>query len=157
MLELLVAEQPRFAVILTSRGLYVDQALAVQRAFAPRDLAFVVGFDKIVQIFDPRYYDDREEALCRLFELARFQVAPRDGTGTAELAALLARPENQPYAARVAWLPLDALAEREQRLSSTLVRQLLAEGQDVSWAVPEAVARYIKQTDCYGVRRQEQQ
>ena len=71
-----------WAVALVNRGLYVDQAELFRGALPGlRDLTFLVGFDKIVQIFDPRYYDDREAALGRLFGLASFAVAPRAGSG----------------------------------------------------------------------------
>ena len=151
MLAALVAEEPRFAAVAVNRGLYLEQAIAVDEAFAPADLAFLVGFDKIVQILDPRYYADRELALRRLFGLARFLVAPRDGAGAAELAALFARPEQWPYAGRVRFLPLGELAAREQRLSSTLVRRALARGEAVDWAVPAAILPALRRTDAYRV------
>ena len=37
----------------------------------------IYGYDKVVQIFDPRYYDDRDAALDRLFALSSLLVAPR--------------------------------------------------------------------------------
>jgi nicotinic acid mononucleotide adenylyltransferase len=109
MLLALVRSRPDLGVVLVNRGLYVDQAELV-RATVPgvRDLWFVVGFDKIVQIFDPRYYRNRDEALDRLFSLARFFVAPRDDAGRVSLADLLARPENRRYAEAVEFLDLAA-------------------------------------------------
>ena len=102
LLELTAARAPRFGVLLLNRGLYVDQAAAVRSAFpAVRDVVFLVGYDKIVQIFDPRYYDDRDAALECLFRLARFLVAPRADAGPEELDALLSRPENRPFASAV--------------------------------------------------------
>ena len=60
-----VQDQPRYGVLLFNRGLYVDQALAVHMRDGQvwMTLLFLVGYDKIVQIFDPRYYDDRDAAL----------------------------------------------------------------------------------------------
>ena len=56
-----VQDQPRYGVLLFNRGLYVDQALAAHAQWPDLDtLLFLVGYDKIVQIFDPRYYDDRD-------------------------------------------------------------------------------------------------
>lgn len=149
LLASLVAEEPRFGAVACNRGLYLDQAIAIGAAFAPRDLAFVAGFDKIVQILDPKYYADRAAALHHLFTLARFLVAPRDGAGAAELALLFAQPENRPYAERVRFLPLSALEGREQRLSATLVRAALARGEDVAWAVPPAILPALRRTDAY--------
>jgi nicotinamide-nucleotide adenylyltransferase len=149
MLAALVAAEPRFAAVACNRGLYADQAQAIQAAFAPADLAFVVGYDKIVQILDPRYYVARDAALRPLFARARFLVAPRAGAGEAELRALFARPENRPYADRVTYLPLDALPEAERGLSSTRVRELLARGEDVAAVVPPAVLPVLRRIAAY--------
>lgn len=149
MLAALVAAEPRFALVGANRGLYLDQARAAHAAFAPHDLAFIVGFDKIVQIVDPQYYDDRDAALDELFRLARFLVAPRDGATSDELDALFARPENRPYAGRARFLPLSRLDADAQQLSSTRVRELLARGEDVSWAIPKAVWSLLKGMKAY--------
>ncbi len=116
-----VQDQPRYGVLLFNRGLYVDQALAVHTRWPDLDdLLFLVGYDKIVQIFDPRYYDDRDAALRELFRLASFLVAPRDDATADDLAALLSRPENRPFAARVRSLPLPSAVTA---VSSTGLRQ----------------------------------
>jgi nicotinic acid mononucleotide adenylyltransferase len=126
--QLVAFARPRHeTVALLNRGLYVDQAEAL-RAGACQDARVVVlvGFDKVVQIFDPRYYADREAALTALFSAADLLVAPRDGAGAAELAALLALPENQPYACHVAPLDLPTAYESD---SSTEARRLAAAPQ----------------------------
>lgn len=152
MLALMATGQPRLGVALCNRGLYLDQAIALQDAFAPHDLAFVVGFDKIVQILDPRYYVNRDDALRSLFRQAHFLVAPRDGTDEAMLDELFGRPENREYRSRVAFLPLSALQAKEQALSSTLVRELLGRGKDAGWAVPAAIAGYLQRANPYQER-----
>jgi nicotinic acid mononucleotide adenylyltransferase len=108
MLDALVAEHPRLGSMLINRGLYVDQA-ALVRSVWPHidDVVFAVGFDKIVQIFDPRYYDDRETALTQLFDLARFLVAPRAAGGPDEIRELVGRPDNARFADRVTVLEVD--------------------------------------------------
>ena len=112
------------ALAVVDAGLYADQAEAFRALLAPSaELWLLVGFDKIVQIFDPRYYVDREAALRRLFAAAGLLVAPRAGHGQPDLAALLAAPENHAYAGRVRYLPLPAdLAA----ISSTAARAALA-------------------------------
>ena len=139
-------------IMLFNRGLYVEQAVAVHRAF-PRvsDLYFLIGFDKIVQIFDPHYYKDRDRALDELFEQAEFLVAPRGEAGPAELAMLLNRPENRRYAGHVHILPLNATY---RYISSTNIRQgLLIHEQEV----PSEVLRFIHKAHVYDtpVKRQD--
>jgi nicotinamide-nucleotide adenylyltransferase len=96
----------QLGIFLTNRGLYVEQARAARAAF-PRasQIVFVVGYDKIEQIFDPRYYQDRDAALNELFALASFLVAPRANREAADVAALLQQPGNRQFQDRVQVLP----------------------------------------------------
>lgn len=129
-------------VVVTNRGLYAEQAVALH-ALCPRleALAFVTGYDKIVQIFDPRYYDDRDAALDLLFSRASFLVAPRGAAGAADLAALLTRPENNRYAPQVQVLPI---AGELKEVSSTRAR----DRGDLA-NVPDLAADFIRATGCY--------
>ncbi len=131
-------------IMLFNRGLYVEQAAAVHRTF-PRvsNLYFLIGFDKIVQIFDPRYYKDRNQALDELFELADFLVAPRGEFGPEELDKLLNRSENRQYARHVHSLPLSAAY---RNISSTNIRQGLSAHEQ---EVPSEVRRFIHETHVY--------
>src|SRR5229473_1122439 len=108
-------------IMLFNRGLYVEQAEAVWASF-PKviKLYFLIGFDKIVQILDPRYYKDRDAALHELFALAELLVAPRGDAGPKELTNLLSRPENQPFASYIHPLPLSAAYHD---ISSTRIRE----------------------------------
>lgn len=117
---------PGNAVALVNRGLYVDQARALRAVLAPdAELAIVIGFDKLVQIFDARYYEDRDAALDALFAEAELLVAPREGFGAEDIQALLAQPENRRYAARVRTLEL---APAHTRDSSSDIRVLARAG-----------------------------
>ena len=142
-----VARRRRCGVAVANRGLYVDEAEALAPLLAPgAELWFVVGHDKIVQIFDPRYYADRDAALARLFALAGFLVAPRADASAAALAALLARPENAPYRHRVRPLPLPA-AYRDQ--SATALREALAAGRAPHHLIAPEAAAFSAATGCY--------
>jgi nicotinamide-nucleotide adenylyltransferase len=113
------------ALVLLNRGLYVDEARTIRALLAPSaELTLIVGYDKIVQIFDPKYYADRDAALRKLFSLARLLVAPRAGEGPEALAALLAQPENRPFAAHVRYFDVPAGYAYD---SSTEARALAAE------------------------------
>jgi nicotinamide-nucleotide adenylyltransferase len=135
---------PHTGILLFNRGLYVEQAEAIRSQYPEvRHLYFLLGFDKIAQIFDARYYEDRDKALRELFALAEILVAPRAGAGPAELTALLAQPENAPFAHHVHLLPLNA---SYRDISSSHVRQDVAEhAQDV----PPEVQSYIRDTAAY--------
>src|SRR2546422_2182467 len=111
-------------VALVNRGLYFEQAQAFRSLLgAAVELNFVVGMDKLVQIFDPRYYQDRDAALRQLFALASLIVANRGDLAQEEFNWLLDRPENQPYRPHVRFCPLPpAIAD----LSATAVRDDLA-------------------------------
>jgi nicotinic acid mononucleotide adenylyltransferase len=141
-------EGRRPGVVATARGLYVDQARALQR-LAPRAgrIIFVTGFDKIVQIFDPRYYEDRDAALDDLFQRATFLVAPRDASTAADLESLLDRAENRRYAGGVAGMQISPdLAG----VSSTAVRAAVAAGHGLNGIVPDAVLRHLLATGAFG-------
>jgi hypothetical protein len=109
-------------LLLFAGGLYVEQARAAH-ALLPgaEEIALIVGFDKAPQIFDARYYADRDAALDELFAEAELVVAPRAGKSEADLRALLALPENRRYAGRIHYTPLPALYATD---SSTEAREL---------------------------------
>jgi nicotinamide-nucleotide adenylyltransferase len=135
LLEML-AEPVGDIVAFTNAGLYVDQAESLHNAFPGiTDLAFLVGHDKIVQIFDPRYYEDRERALDRLFAAARFCVAPRAGDDGEALNTLLKQPENRRYADSVTAIALD---QRLRDRSSSAIRSGARHG------VPPVVASFLE-------------
>jgi nicotinamide-nucleotide adenylyltransferase len=135
---------PGVGIMLFNRGLYVEQAEGMRAAFpAVTRLLFLVGFDKIVQIFDPHYYTDRDTALGELFALAEILVAPRKDAGEDALRALLDKPENRQFARFVHLLPLDA---SYRQVSSTHIRQDFAGHQQ---DVPPEVERFIEETGAY--------
>ena len=135
---------PGAGIMLFNRGLYVEQAEAVRTSFPEVErLFFLIGFDKIVQILDPRYYDNRDAALNELFKLAELLVAPRGGADADDLTDLLRQAQNQPFAQYIHALPFDP-AYRD--ISSTRIRQQVDE---YSHDVPEEVQRFIRETHAY--------
>lgn len=135
-------------VALVNRGLYVEQAALLAERYPSSRIVFIVGHDKIVQIFDPRYYEEREAALRALFARATFRVAPRAGRGDAALQTLLAQDGNAPFAPGVAALALDADADVDA-LSSTAVREKVGAGAPWELLVPHEAARFIREARPY--------
>jgi nicotinic acid mononucleotide adenylyltransferase len=151
-----------FSVGVCSHGLYADQAEAAAAIFPGAELSFLVGSDKVIQIFDHRWYRDRDAALDRLFGLARLVVAPRADQGE-PLREILRAPENRRFADHVDMLRLHPAVSD---LSSTRIRGLLRAGADPVGLVPQAVAGLIialrafmtpvtadgEEVDAYGIR-----
>jgi len=131
-------------ILLFNRGLYVEQAEAIQRSF-PRvkRILFLIGFDKIVQILDPHYYEDRDVSLHDLFHLAELLVAPRGKAGEKELEDLIQQPQNRQFARYIHPLPLSS-AYRD--VSSTNVRQRVNE---YVHEVPQEVQQFMRNTRVY--------
>lgn len=139
--------EPWLGVVATNRGLYVEHAAVLRELFPQVEwLAFLVGYDKIVQILDPRYYQDRDAALRELCALASLLVAPREEGELEDVERLMARPENTPFCACVR--PLDLPADC-RRLASSLARSALQQGQPAGDDLPPATRRFIAATRCY--------
>jgi nicotinic acid mononucleotide adenylyltransferase len=112
---------PDTGILLFNRGLYVEQAEALRNSFPHvHRILFLMGFDKIVQIFDPRYYADRDASLEELFNQAELLVVPRGSGGYAELQALLHRPENERFAR---YVQIQSFAQVFRDISATRVRE----------------------------------
>ena len=147
LLALLTADDPWAAVVVVNRGLYSEQAPGFRTCFGvDADLRFIVGMDKVLQIFDPRYYEDRDAALDTLFAHVRLIAANREDWGDEALRALLDRPENAPYRDRVQPLTLSPHL-RDQ--SSSAVRRGVERGEPAGDAVAPAVREFIEATGAY--------
>jgi nicotinamide-nucleotide adenylyltransferase len=138
-LTALVAGRPVVEVALSSHGLIADQVEAAARRFPGSRLVVGMGSDKVLQLLDPRWYDDRATALDRLTGLATVAYAARAGEDEA-VAATLARPENEPW--RAAFVDL-GLPSGVAGVSSREVRARLRAGEDVSDLVPAEVLPFL--------------
>ncbi|MHB8513252.1 MAG: nucleotidyl transferase family protein [Actinomycetota bacterium] len=130
------------AIGICAHGLYAHQAESAARAFNAKEIVFLAGSDKLFQIFDDVWYEDRDRSLDALFERARVMVAPRGDT-IEQIQSVLAEPRNARYAERVEVLPLHPAVGD---LSSTRVRGLLASGSDSAGLVPSSVKELCAQT-----------
>lgn len=150
-LALFAEAHPGVGVALVNRGLYVDQAALLRSAWPGlAELWAIVGFDKIVQIFDPRYYADRDAALEELFSLAGVLVAPRAEATAADLRRLLDRPENRRFRERVRLLPLPP---ELAGLSSSDLRSGAGAGLVAGQEVPGVVRAFVASTHAYSAPR----
>jgi nicotinic acid mononucleotide adenylyltransferase len=130
--------RPGRGVALCSHGLYADQAEAAGRAFPASGIVFGLGSDKVAQLLDPGWYDNREAALDRLFSTARVAYAVREGE---EDRLSVALGEASRWRDRLE--PL-ALPPELAGLSSRRIREEVAGGRDVAELVPPEVLPFIE-------------
>lgn len=145
--RLLHTRLPHAGILLFNCGLYIEQAQAIHTAF-PRvkRIFFLMGFDKIMQILDPHYYEDRDSVLSVLFKLAVLLVAPRGKAGEQALNELLQKPENQRFTEFIHMLPLDPAY---RAISSTQVRVNSDQTANVIHPVPQEVRQFMRETRAY--------
>ena len=128
---------PVIGVAISSHGRYVDQAEAFARTFPGARPVIAVGSDKVLQLLDPVWYDDRDAALARLFAVADIAYAARSG-GEEELDRLLASEPR--WAPRLRQLDVSPTLAR---ISSRDVRRRVRAGEDVGALVPEQVRPFL--------------
>lgn len=134
-------------VAVVNRGLYYEQAQAFRTLLGEYvALSFVVGMDKLLQILDPKYYQDREAALQQLFALTSLIVANRSAMARAEFERILDQPENRAYRQHIHFCPL---SEEVADVSATAVRDGLAAGRSIDKLVPEETAEFLAETRAF--------
>jgi nicotinate (nicotinamide) nucleotide adenylyltransferase len=149
MLLALFGDDPQISLGISNRGMFLEKIEAMRKVYSRRhtQIYFIVGYDTIVRVLDPTYYEDREEALRSLFAQARFLVANRGGCEERDIKELFGLEENRAFAARV--LPI-TLPPALTRISSSQVRQHLAEGKSVHGLVPSKLEEFIQKQGFYG-------
>ncbi len=130
-----------------NKGLYFEQVKAFRSLLGNKTrIFFVVGMDNVMQIFDPRYYQDRDKALKGLFTEVHLIAANRGPWGENELKEFLSKKENQVFEDRV--YPL-TLPEGLRDLTSTELRTRIAKGVSVQDHLPEVVDKFVDTTGAY--------
>lgn len=143
-----IAQRAGMGVAVCSSGLYTDMADAAALLYPGTEIAFLIGSDKVSQIFNPSYYSDRDAALDALFARARLIVAPRTDDGGA-VRDVIERAENRRWSHRVSVLPLHPAVSD---LSSTRVRGLLQSGAEPAGLVPSAVGTFLGEVGAFAPR-----
>lgn len=130
------------SVGISSHGRYIDKVTALKAVYpVETEYHFIVGYDTLVRIFDPKYYTNAPAELEHLFSQCRFIAANRDDVDIGTIKHFLAQPGLQPYSSSVACLSLpDCYAE----VSSTEVRQRIAQGDTISHLVPPIIAEFLE-------------
>jgi nicotinamide-nucleotide adenylyltransferase len=147
MILVLFGDDPRISFGIATQGLFLDKVEALHQAY-PQDtqIYFIVGYDTIVRVIDPIYYEERDEALHALFSHARFLVANRGDRDEGDLTELFGHEENRPFAEQV--MPF-TLPPAVARISSSEVRARLAEGRSIKGLVPSALEEFLLKRGFY--------
>ena len=129
--------QEGFSVGVSSHGRYIDKVTALKAILPPETVFyFIVGYDTLVRIFDPKYYTDFHTELRELFIEARFIVANRAEADIKTIESFMNEPEIRRYAPYVSCL---LLPDVYAYMSSTEVRELLMQGEAIEHLVPPSI------------------
>lgn len=129
--------RPRLSVAAVHHGRFVDKLEAIRTAYPEATrVVFLLGFDTLVRLFDPKYYGDRKGSLTRLFDGSECIVANRGTDAPGAVEGFLARPDVAPFADRIhpIRLPGDLAA-----VSATEVRARLARKESIAGVVPPEI------------------
>jgi nicotinic acid mononucleotide adenylyltransferase len=141
MLLALFGDDPQISLGIANRGLFLEKVEALHQLY-PRgtEIYFIVGYDTIVRVLNPTYYEDREKALHELFSQVRFLVANRGDCDVRDLQEFFQHEENRPFATRISPLMLPPTLAR---ISSSEVRQQLAGGRSIQGLVPPMLEEFL--------------
>ena len=134
----------RFSVGVSSHGRYIDKVTALKTISPPEtEFYFIVGYDTLVRIFDPKYYTDFHAELEALFETARFIVANRAEADIETIGSFMTQPEIRRYASYVSCI---LLPDVYAYMSSTEVRELLARDEAIEHLVPPSILAMLNES-----------
>ncbi|MCD6505028.1 FAD-dependent oxidoreductase [Candidatus Poribacteria bacterium] len=146
MLHLVARMYDRFWVGISSHGRFVDKARAIRSSFPHVFPFFIVGYDTLVRIFDPKYYENPEGEIGELFDKARLIVFTRGDKTIDDVLRFMRHPSRSKFSDKVLAMEIP---ERLAHLSSTLVREKVAAGGDISGMIPEEIRGFIERTELY--------
>lgn len=133
--------QNNISIGVSSHGRYIDKVTALKAVYPyDTELFFIVGYDTLVRIFDPKYYADINAELEHLFSQCRFIAANRDNVDIETIKLYLSQTSRKRYSKHIDLLSLpDDYAE----ISSTEVRHRIETGESISHLVPTIVADFL--------------
>lgn len=134
-------ERKDVSVGISSHGRYIDKVQALNEIYPDMtEFHFIVGYDTLTRIFDPKYYTDIQSELQHLFSQCCFITANRENVDIETIEQFLAQPTIRPYSRSIKLLILpDFFAD----VSSTQVRRLISKGQDISHLVPTFITEFL--------------
>lgn len=144
MVAALATLKEQTSVTVCSHARFIDKANALAALDRQIQPIFAIGYDTLVRLFDPKYYEDMAGELEILFEKAEFVVGNRGDTDQSEMDRYL--EDRTEYGGRIHTVTLDASFSD---VSSSNVRKRSGQGENVRALVPEPVADLIKAFGLY--------
>ena len=152
MVHVLFEDYPHFSVGVSNRGLFLNKAELLKGMYpSETDITFIVGYDTMKRVFDPKYYEDREGALNQLFGSCTFMVANRENQGREALQQLMASGTNRRFKDKVHFFEIP---NHLANISSSHVRQRVKEGKSFTRLVPTQIGECIKEVKLYKKERE---
>jgi nicotinate (nicotinamide) nucleotide adenylyltransferase len=150
MLREYAARREQLSVAACSHGRFIEKVQALKPAYPPDTrISFIVGYDTLIRIFDPRYYTDLHGELARLFSQCRLIVANRQGRDAANVQQFLSAQGFQRYAPYID--PIQ-LPDFFKEISSTDIRHRMQEGRSIRHLVPAEIETFLKAINAYQTR-----
>ncbi len=134
------------SLALAKEGLFLAKLRALRRERPGAEVVFLMGWDTLLRLFDPRYYTDPDAALRELFAEVRVMAALRGEVCMEDVEQFLKRGEVRPFAGRIT---VFEVPEDLRFLSSTEVRKRVRQGQPIEGLVPRVVEEYIRKRGLY--------
>lgn len=152
MVQGLFEDHPSFSIGVSNRGLFLTKAESLKEIY-PRgmDITFIVGYDTLERVFDPKYYEDCEGALDQLFGSCTFMVVNRENQGKEALQQQMASAENRRFKGKVHFFEIP---NHLARVSSSQVRQRVLEGKSIARLVPTQIGEVIEKVKLYKADRE---
>lgn len=143
---LLAAHDRRgFAVGASNAARISDQGAALRAVYPATRFDFIAGYDTLIRLFDPRYYQDMPRELDDFFSRHHVITANRGEADTDDIAVFLEQPQVRDYAAAIT---VRELPPECADISSTRAREDF-EDEPASPTVDAPVAEYIRQHGLY--------
>ena len=125
------------SVGICSHARFVDKIIGLAPCYPPEtQFFFIVGYDTLVRLFDPKYYIDMQTDLHNLFQTCHFIAANRGENVPQILEDFLLGNKIRPFADRIHPIFLHA---DFANISSTTVRDNIKAKVSIQHLVPEAI------------------
>ena len=126
---------------ISSHGRYIDKIAALKEIYPKyTEFNFIVGYDTLVRLFDPKYYTDIQEELNILFTQCKFIVANRKGVSIPDIIQFIDQPYLRCYKEFIEYI---SLPDYYANLSSSDIRNRMDAGKKISHLVPPTIAYFL--------------